>query len=179
MGEAKQLLQFRGKPLVRYVAETALAAGCSPVVVVLGANHEAVGGALAGLPVVTAVNHNWAAGMGGSIQTGLRAVEASSAEAAILALADQPFVGEAFFRTLISEQARTGVAIVAATYSGTVGVPVLFAREAWPELHALPPEQGCKGVILKNQQASLLMDCPDAAKDIDTPDDYARAVAGD
>ena len=37
MGEPKQLLRYAGKPLARHAAETALAAGGGPVIVVLGA----------------------------------------------------------------------------------------------------------------------------------------------
>ncbi len=166
-------------PLVRYVVQTALAAACSPVVVVLGANSPEVGAAIADLPVVTVVNENWAAGMGGSIQAGLNALEDCGADDAILALADQPFVSGSFLQILMAERLRTGRKIVAATYSDTVGVPVLFAREAWSLLQALPVEQGCKGVILKNRADAVLLHCPEAAMDIDTPDDYERALAED
>jgi molybdenum cofactor cytidylyltransferase len=64
--------------------------------------------------------------------------------------------------------------IVASRYSGTVGVPAYFAREAFPLLMALAPDKGCKGVILGRSDSALLVDCPDAAIDIDTPEDYQR-----
>jgi hypothetical protein len=34
-------------------------------------------------------------------------------------------------------------------------------------------------VILANQPDALLVDCPEAAIDIDTPEDYARATVSD
>jgi hypothetical protein len=40
---------------------------------------------------------------------------------------------------------------------------------------ALKPGQGCKGVILGHAEDALLVDCPEAAVDIDTPEDYALA----
>jgi CTP:molybdopterin cytidylyltransferase MocA len=41
----------------------------------------------------------------------------------------------------------------------------------------LQPGQGCKRVILANQPDALLVDCPEAAIDIDTPEAYARATS--
>jgi len=176
MGSAKQLLDFGGKPLLRHAVESAQASGCDPVIVVLGANEHEIRPALAGLSVEIVVNERWAEGMGTSIQTGLRALESRDIGGAILALSDQPFVTSGFLRGLVDKHRESGRAIVAAQYSGTAGVPVFFAREAFPLLMALKPDQGCKGVILGHPGEALLVDCPEAAMDIDTPEDYARAM---
>ena len=176
MGRAKQLLDFGGKPLLRHAAEVAFAAGCWPVVVVLGARGELLRTALAGLPVEITINERWAEGMGTSIQAGLRALEDHDVTGAILMLAVQPFVSPEFLSRLAASHRETSKSIVAARYEGTVGVPVFFAPGAFPLLMALQPSQGCKGVILANQPDALLVDCPEAAIDIDTPEDYARAT---
>lgn len=175
MGAAKQLLEFRGKPMLRHAAETAQRSGCDPVIVVLGAHERECRAALAGLPVEIVVNERWPEGMGTSIQAGLRAIADRDAGGAILALADQPFVTPGFLSGLIARHAESGKPIVASQYSGTAGVPVFFARSAFPLLLALQPNQGCKGAILGNPADALLVDCPEAAVDIDTPEDYARA----
>ena len=176
MGTAKQLLDFEGKPMLRHAAETALSSGCDPVIVVLGANEAGIRPALAGLNVEIVVNGRWAEGMGASIQAGLRALERYDVCGTILALSDQPFVTARFLRGLVERHRESGQSIVAAQYSGTAGVPVFFAREAFPLLMALKPDQGCKGVILGHLEDSLLVDCPEAARDIDTPADYALAL---
>jgi molybdenum cofactor cytidylyltransferase len=176
MGGAKQLLDFRGKPLLRHSAEMALAAGCSPVVVVLGAREQLLRAALTGLRVEIVINERWAEGMGTSIQAGLRALEYHDVSGAILMLADQPFITPEFLSGLAVRHRETSKSIVAARYEDTVGVPVFFARGAFPLLMKLQPSQGCKGVILANQPDALLVDCPEAAIDIDTPGDYARAT---
>lgn len=177
MGSAKQLLEFRGKPLLRHAAESAQASACGPVVVVLGADEREIRTALAGLSVEIVVNERWAEGMGTSIQAGLQALQRREIEGAILTLADQPFVTPEFLRGLAAKHRESGKPIVAARYSGTAGVPVFFAREAFPLLMALQPDQGCKGVILGHSGDALLVDCPEAAMDLDTPEDYARATA--
>lgn len=176
MGSAKQLLEFRGKPLVRHAAESAQSSGCDPVIVVLGAHERECRLALAGLAVEIVVNARWPEGMGTSIQAGLRAIENRHVGGAILALADQPFVTPEFLNGLIARHRESGRRIVAAQYSGTAGVPVFFSREAFPLLMALKPDRGCKGVILGHPADAVLVDCPEAAMDIDTPEDYARAT---
>jgi molybdenum cofactor cytidylyltransferase len=174
MGTPKQLLDFKGQPLLRHCARAALDAGCGgPVVIVLGAHAAELASALDGLPVHTVVNTRWAEGMGASIQAGLGELEKMpEVTGAILALADQPFIAPSYFQKLAS----SGVRIAASRYAGTAGVPVYFTRAAFPLLMALEPGQGCKGVILGNPLERLLIDCPEAEIDIDTPEDYSTAL---
>jgi molybdenum cofactor cytidylyltransferase len=173
MGRPKQLLDFGGKPLLRHSAEVALQTACGPVIVVLGARERELRGALEGLPIAIAVNERWQQGMGTSIQTGLRALDGlDEVTGAILALADQPFVTAEFLKQLAGSDKQ----IAAASYAGTVGVPVYFARKAFPLLRALKPDQGCKSVILAHSQDRVLIDCPEAEIDIDTPEEYEAAL---
>ena len=179
MGRPKQLLDFGGAPLVRRAAAEALASGCAPVVVVCGAAGDAIAAALDGLPVEFAHNERWEEGMGTSIQYGLRQLDAVGERVAgmILSLADQPLLDRATFCHLIEMQRKTGLPIVTSEYAGTVGVPVLFMREMFPPLMALPAGQGCKGVIQRNAARAARIDCPDALADVDTPEDYQRVLA--
>ena len=73
-GQPKPLLDWHGKPFVRAVAETALAAGLSPVVVVTGANAEQVENAIRDLPVSIIRNQDWQDGQSTSIRAGLRSL---------------------------------------------------------------------------------------------------------
>ncbi len=171
MGSAKQALDFGGRPLLRHAASVALVAECGPVYVVLGARHDQMRPLLQGLPVQVVINERWESGIGTSIQAGLDAAIASEPDAIVLALADQPFVTAATLRTLLTRQRESGSAVVASRYSGTVGVPACFSRAAFPALMALAPDAGCKGVILAAPDA-LLIDCPEAVIDVDTPADY-------
>lgn len=176
MGSPKQLLKFRGVPLVRHAAETALDAGCGPVVVVLGANEAEVRSALVSLPVEVVVNERWAQGLGTSIRAGLERAAEQAVGGVILMLADQPLVTGEFLRGLVAAHRRTGKPIVASRYADTVGVPAFFAAGVLPLLGGLGPGQGCKGVILGHAERAMLIDCPQAATDVDTPADYARLI---
>ena len=184
MGSPKQLLPYKGRPLIRHAVEQALASNAEQVFVVLGANAAVVGQCaldscakvVSPASFLTLVeNPNWQEGMGTSIRAGLEA--AANFDAVIIALADQPLVGPQILNTLIATHQQTRKPIVAASYSGIAGVPALFTRELFPQLLQLPPAAGCKGLIESHAAESVLIDCPEGALDIDTPDDYAKANA--
>lgn len=175
MGTAKQLLEFRGKPLLRHAAEVALASMCQQVIVVLGANAEQVRPALDGLPVKIIENPIWAVGMGTSIHAGVHFADQMGLDGLILALADQPLVTSQTMDRLLAEFLHSGPSIVAARYAeSVVGVPAFFAREFYPQLLAIDPSQGCKALIVKCSHQAIFIDCPEAEADVDTRLDYER-----
>jgi molybdenum cofactor cytidylyltransferase len=178
MGSPKQLLNYGGKPLLRHAADVALASMCGSVprnvIVVLGSRAQELRPALEGLPVTILENPRWEEGMGTSIHSGVERAQADGLDGVILALADQPLVTSEILDRLARTHMETGQPIVAAQYAGTVGVPVFFSREFFPNLLALKPAQGCKGVILSHAGSAIHLDCPEAEMDVDTPQDYDR-----
>src|SRR3954453_7322887 len=92
MGRPKQILRFGAESLLRRATRAAVDAGCSPVVVVTGANAEQSRGELERLPVEEVLNTRWETGMASSIRCGIErllSVDADT-EAAVLMLCDQP-----------------------------------------------------------------------------------------
>jgi molybdenum cofactor cytidylyltransferase len=177
MGSPKQLLPYQGRPLIRHAAETALASGCDPVVVVLGSGIAEIRAALEGLDVVVVENTDWEQGIGTSIRAGISGAEIIGCDGAILWSADQPLVTAEILRRLVEEHEETGRPIIASEYSGTVGAPAFFTRDFFPKLTALLPSEGCKAVILANLEQSIRIGCPEAETELDTPDDY-QALSG-
>ena len=177
MGSPKQLLPFRGRPLIRHAVDTALASGCDPVLVVLGSHAEEIRAALAGLEVVVVENTDWEQGIGTSIRAGISGAQIMGSDGAILVLADQPLVTAEILKRLVEEHEETGRPIIASDYAGTVGVPAFFTREFFPKLTALQPTEGCKAVILANLERSIRIACPEAEADLDTPGDYQTIPA--
>src|SRR5690348_4671614 len=169
MGRLKQLLPYRGSTLVEHAAEQALAAGCNPVVVVVGAEAESVRAALAGRPVRVVENSAWHLGMGSSIQAGMEVL--LDAEAVCILLADQPFVEARHLREMQTLLEGSAALAVAAEYNGTLGVPAFFKRELFRELQSLEPTTGARALLRRYAMAFPL---PEAAVDIDTPEDFAR-----
>jgi molybdenum cofactor cytidylyltransferase len=177
MGRAKQLLDFKGKPLLRHAAEAACSSCCAPVIVVLGAHEQVIRPVLQDLPLEMTINESWSQGMGTSIKNGLYALGNRAVCGVIVALADQPFVTAATLRRLAELQSQTENPSIASRYSGTVGPPAFFSRQLFPELFALAPHEGCKSILLNRPKEVLLIDCPEAQLDIDSPADYLVATS--
>ena len=182
MGRPKQLLEYGGQPLLRHSVEQALASRCRPVVVVLGADADACRAVIDDLPVQIVLNHDWAQGMGSSIRAGMSALAAgetgeSVPEAVLIALCDQPLISSAFLDALVQLHVEQHAPMVAASYDNRPGVPALFARALFPRLAALDGQAGAKALLQAADGAHLLtIPAPQAAVDVDTPDDYARLL---
>jgi molybdenum cofactor cytidylyltransferase len=176
MGSPKQLLQYKGKALLRHAVDNAVACGCSPIVVVIGHDAQRMREELAGLPVTIAENANWGEGMGTSLRVGVEAIERQSPmpSAVMTATCDQPLIDAAVLRRLIDAYRTCGYPMAAATYAGTMGVPAIFNRHYYAALRALPPEAGAKRVLGEHsdQVANVPMD--EGELDIDTPEDVRR-----
>jgi molybdenum cofactor cytidylyltransferase len=175
MGSTKQLLPVGDQPMVRTVAMRALASRCRPVLVVTGAHSRAVRAVLEDLPLRIVENRRWRHGIGSSIHTGIREAIRLGAQAAVVTLADQPELEASNWNRLAMEWKASGCPVVASSYAGTLGAPALFSRGLFPQLLAMPEDAGCK-VVIKAQPNGLVARCwcPEAAVDLDTPDDYLR-----
>jgi molybdenum cofactor cytidylyltransferase len=176
MGRQKLTLPMPdGRPLVRVAVEQVLGAGLDDTVVVLGGDAEAVGAAVAGLPVRTVVNARYAEGQSTSIRAGLDALSPGTT-AALVALGDQPLPDPGVITRLIAALRTTGRPIVVPLYRDGRGNPVLFAAELFGELRAVAGDRGGRGVVARDpgRVAEVSVDAPMPA-DIDTPADYEAA----
>ena len=177
LGEAKQLLEFDNQTLLRRSAETALkVSDC--VVITLGARSEILRREIEDLPVKIVENEYWDAGMGGSVRIGLATLieKAENLKGVIIMVCDQPFVSRDCLEKLIAKFKETNAPIVACEYSNTLGVPVLFSANIFPELLALEFSHGAKTLIKKHRQQVVSVAFPEGAFDIDTPEDYERLL---
>jgi molybdenum cofactor cytidylyltransferase len=175
MGRPKQLLDWGGRPLVRAVAEAALAARLAEVLVVVGAARTDVAAALAGLPLRLVANPAYAAGQSTSLRAGIAALRPETCAALVL-LGDQPFVTAAICEALIAAWEQGGALAVAPVYRGRRGNPVLFDRAAFPALLALAGDQGARAWLSAHAESLQLVPFDDdrPLADIDTPEEYER-----
>lgn len=178
MGRPKQLLDWGGRPLVRAVAEAALAAELDRLIVVTGAAGAAVAAALADLPVQIVANPEYAAGQSFSLRAGIAALPLDTAAAVVL-LGDQPFVTAPIIMALVNIWRRERAPIVAPLFGGVRGNPVLFDRVLFAELLDVTGDQGARGIIARDPARVYLAPFDDQRPllDIDTPEAYARAHA--
>jgi molybdenum cofactor cytidylyltransferase len=175
----KLVADLDGRPIVRRVAEAALAAKARPIVVVTGFARDAVEAALAGLDVGVAFNPEFASGLASSLKTGLSAMPPDVAGALVL-LGDMPWTEAGQIDALIEAfLARQGALAAAPVRDGRRGNPVLLGRRLFEAAMRLEGDKGARGLIgalgageLVEAEASGI----GASFDIDTADDLAAAA---
>lgn len=172
-GPPKQLLPFEGEPLVRRVVRVALASSLHEVIVVLGHAAADVRQALAGLPVRSVTNPDYAQGQSTSVKAGLEAV-APSADAAMFIPVDQPLVTAELIDRLIATYSRTRAAVVLPTHAGRRGSPVLLDRYLFPELAQITGDVGGRQILDRHADRMVTVPLEDPAPllDINTPEAY-------
>lgn len=176
LGRPKQLLEYKGRPLLRHTVEVALASACRPVMVVLGAEYEACLKVLEGLDVTPIYNSAWKEGLSSSIRAGVLALEGEkpAVAGAILCVADQPYLTAEVLNALIECQRNSGVKIVACEYAGKPGPPALFCASLFGELKKLTGDEGARRVLQENSDSLALVRFPKGETDVDTVADYDK-----
>jgi len=171
----KQLAEIEDRPLVRRVTEAAMSSRLAQVIVVLGHAARAVEEVLEGLDCVRVVNPDHARGLSTSVRRGLAAAD-PRARAAIFLPADQPWLDAVLIDALLGVYAATGGPIVAPTYRGRRGAPVIFDRQVFAELRALEGDVGGREVLKRRADEVVRLEIgnPRALDDVDTPDDLDR-----
>ena len=174
-GAPKLLQPFDGLPLVRRAALSALHAGAE-VRVVTGAYAPQIAQALDGIGVRLVHNAAWAEGMGTSIGTAFRGLidEGRDVEAAVVCPADLPLIGsEQLQRLFDAHRAQPGRAVIS-VWDHSQGPPCLFPRDWFEALSALRGPQGARRLLAARAGELVRVEMPEAAADIDTPQDHAR-----
>jgi nicotine blue oxidoreductase len=150
--------RFGGPKQTLLVGDVVAALGRSSVdgiVVVTGAHPLE-----AAAPLVRCAD--WERGPGASLRCGLAAL-ADGVEAAVVALADGPDISPAAVDRVIEVWRESGAELVAATYAGNRGHPVLIGRAAWESV----PDEGARAL------PALTVPCDDLGfpGDVDVPAD--------
>nr|WP_202512731.1 nucleotidyltransferase family protein [Streptomyces sp. SID3343] len=174
-GRAKAGLVYRGRPLVEHGVAEVRAGGCGRVVVVVGADADAVLAVARLDGCVVVRNPGWASGMGSSLAAGVAALP-TDADAVVVTLVDMPGVGAAAVRRLIDAYTAHDD-LIAAAYDGKRGHPVLFGRAWWTELAARAEgDAGARALLAEHRSRVRLIECADVAEpfDIDTPADLSH-----
>jgi nicotine blue oxidoreductase len=146
---------------------TLRAGGCAPIVVVLGAEAERVRAEARLGEVSLVTNPGWKSGMGSSLRVGLDALTATGADAAAVLLVDTPGIGAEAVRRVL--QAANGpAALVAASYQGRRGHPVLLGREHWAGVFVLATaDVGARAYLTAHADQVRTVPCEDVADDTD------------
>jgi molybdenum cofactor cytidylyltransferase len=182
MGEAKQLLRLGETTVLGRTIENVRRSAVDEVVLVLGAaaatiRRQLPAPLLEGLKVV--VNPAYAQGMASSLRAGLSALD-PQVSAALIVLADQPFVRPQTLNQLAQQHRRSKAQIVIPSYQGIRGNPVLLDRSVFSEVMALEGDTGCRAIFSSHTEHTLKVEVEDEGilLDIDNQEDYQRLREG-
>lgn len=175
-GGSKLLESYQGETLLRRAARALSEAGCAPVLVVLppapGPREQ-----LDGLAVRGIENRHPERGIAHSIALGVAALPAD-AEAALIAVADQPLLSAHVVRRLV--EAFEPGRIVAPRYGQTPGNPRIYDRRFFAELTRLAGDRGGHLLAARHPEAVTEVSFPARyGVDIDTPADWKRIEGPD
>jgi len=171
-GSTKQLVELHGVPLVRRATDMAARVCGDRVVTVLGHDWPNVLAALGSAAGFLVLNENYREGMGTSIAAAARACT-SLADALIVVLADQPLVSAEHLQALVNRWSGASDEVVASSYAGTMGPPVLFASDAFATLGSLRGDAGARAVLSDSRFRLSSVPFEPASVDIDTTADLA------
>jgi molybdenum cofactor cytidylyltransferase len=168
LGEPKQLVMLGGETLLERAVRAAREAGCSPVVVVVGAEAEQILERSALGDAVPVVNDQWREGMASSIRLGVQTLRSSNKDGAgvLLMACDQPSVTVEHLVHLISENE-----VRASRYAGGNGVPAFFPSCFFDRLMELKGDAGARNLLAQAGSSDL----QNGELDVDTAADLNRA----
>ena len=159
-GAARRFGSPKQAVLLEPVLERVRGSSVPQALVVLGA-HEVPSSA----PTVHCPD--WQRGRGASLRCGLRAL-APEVAAAVVVLGDGPDLSPAAIDRVVEVWRESGAEVVAATYGGNRGHPVLLTRAVWERI----PDEGARTL------PALLVPCDDLGPpgDVDSPADLPEPL---
>jgi molybdenum cofactor cytidylyltransferase len=178
MGTPKQLLRIGGETILERTLNNVRASQAAKIVLVLGHAAESVEKEISTEQIRVVHNPDYQQGMGTSLRTGLAAVSAD-AGAALIILADQPFVSPETFNKLIAchrdSKPQGGTPqIIIPMYQGFRGNPVLLDRSVFDEVKGLNGDVGCRAIFGDHTEGICKLPVDDAGilLDIDSRSDF-------
>lgn len=175
MGQAKQLMLLRGRPVIRQCLETLVAAGLGPIVVVLGPQRQEIAAVISDLPATIVVNDDPSSDMAASVRIGLAAL-GEGCSGVLVYPADHPLVAPATIQAILEQHAEHPGAIIIPLYGGRKGHPTLFPARLLAELDGAA---SLREIIAQDPSRVRLLPVDDrgVVLDMDTREDYDRLRA--
>lgn len=179
MGTPKPVLDAGGAPFVARAIEALREGGCRDVLVVIGPDDGPTGAAASEAGAHVVVNTAQPSEQIDSLRLGLRNLNPGALGAVVLPV-DHPLVTAATVRAVIEAWERSRAPIVRASHDGKPGHPTVFTVTVFDELLRGKLPDGARSVVAAHESDLVDVPVPDAGvtTDIDTPDDYRRALGG-
>jgi len=175
LGQPKQLLEYRARPLLQAVVDTASSASFDQVVVAIGGAVPEVRDAIDFGTADVVENVHFTRGCSSSIVAALGVVD-ERADGLVLLLGDQPGVTTDTIRLLVDGAGDVPLAVC--RYADGRGHPFWFGRAVFDDLGALHGDKAVWKLLESGRHPVREVDIEgDVPLDVDTWADYERLVA--
>ena len=178
MGKPKALLRIGQKTFLQHIVDILRSAGLPDTAVVLGAAAEQVQQTLNWFDGKVVTNSRWEEGQLSSLVLGISSMDVEALEGALVWPVDHPLISSHLIGTLIEAFHKSNKKIVAPTFHGIRGHPVIFSRSLFGELRSSPGTIGARAVV--HNHPLEIFEVPTEEEgiiiNIDTPQDYDRHI---
>jgi len=180
MGSPKALLKIGEKSFVQRIVDVLIASRVLDIVIVLGADAEAVQTQLNWFIGKTVINEEWKRGQLSSILAGLRAVDQKDLHGVLIWPVDRPLVNEAVIVGMLHQFWTKHKRIVVPVCKGQRGHPVLVGKSLFEDLEKAPLEIGARAILWDHPDEVLeyLTEEEGVVMNIDSREDYQKYVVG-
>ena len=180
LGRPKQLVEWKGRPLLEWVIQSVAEWPVDGAAVVLGASEQEILEAVDFGEAMVVINPEWEEGIASSLRVGLDALaRETAAERAFVVLADQPAIPAEIPAGLIEGMDRSDRPAAIPKYRYQRSNPVLVDRFLWPRLMSLEGDAGAARLLQAHPEWVHEVRFDRAPpRDIDTPDDLADLLGG-
>jgi molybdenum cofactor cytidylyltransferase len=180
MGHPKMLLPWgNDQSILGRIIYVFTSAGIEPVIIVTGADRKAIEESLAEMHVELVYNPDFDEGeMISSVKVGLLASEKFGASAAMVCPGDLPLLKSATVNAVIEAWKSGGKPIVAPSYQGRRGHPLLISNDLWADILSLTSSETLREFLTGNSDlvSYAVVDDPGVIHDMDTSEDYKDAL---
>jgi molybdenum cofactor cytidylyltransferase len=177
MKEPKMLLPYMGKTIIEKVIENVISSNVEKVLVVIGADHEAVIKVISGLQVTYCYNEHYKEGMLSSVKCGFKSLP-DNFNAALVFQGDQPFINSGTINKIIAGYRKSDKGIAIPVYKEKRGHPILINSKYRNEIEKLNADEGLRSLAGKFHKDVLEIEinAPEILRDIDTKEDYLDEI---
>lgn len=179
-GQPKALLKWGRHTVIETIVNTLVPFRLPEIIVVTGHKSGEVTHVLRNTSVKTVFNPKFKEGeMLSSLQVGLQAMS-DNIDACLVLLGDQPQLRAKIIRQILNFHAEGRGSIIAPSYRGQRGHPILIQRRHWPDILNLPVGSAPRDAINRNPVYTFAVENDSILRDIDTPEQYAaeKRLAG-
>ena len=180
MGQPKMMLPYKNSTLLQHIIDEVKIIKNTTLLVVTGCYHTLIEQSLLPQQIPLIKNEQWQAGMGSSIQTGMVYLlqHYPAATNVLILVCDQPFITTDLVQEMLAAKESKSKGIIACTYDGAIGTPVLFDKKYFNQLLLLHGTSGAKKLVQQFEADRATVNFPAGIMDIDTPEDYGKLLGG-